>query len=374
MALLAAIVPTILGIVRLTDPVRWTFGVGTLMLAAGMAATPLLHRFGPLVASIWLASLVYVHVFRVAFTAGTENGIYVTYLTACALIILLVGIEHIRIAAALAALATSLIIVLHIVVPPNTGLLSARIPVLTGFAVNIATNALILFLIVYYAVRQTARAERVAESERERSDALLANILPASVAEQLKRAPGTVIADCYDAASVLFADMAGFTVRASAMTPDELVLFLNRAFSEFDRLVEAHGLEKIKTSGDAYMVVSGVPTPRPDHADALAELALDMVAAARGFGSGVEIRVGIACGPVVAGVVGTKKFFYDVWGDTVNVASRMESTGEPGKIQVPTETYALLRERFELQERGLVEVRGKGPMRTWYLRGRKAET
>jgi adenylate cyclase len=206
----------------------------------------------------------------------------------------------------------------------------------------------------------------------------LANILPAGVASRLKEQPDTVVADRYDAASILFADMAGFTVRASKMTPEELVGFLNRVFSEFDRLVESHGLEKIKTTGDAYMVVSGVPEPRPDHAEALADLAIEMRDALHGLVDpnerGVPLRIGIASGPVVAGVVGRRKFFYDVWGDAVNTASRMESTGEAGKIQVAPETYALLKAHFELEERGVIEVRGKGQMRTWYLAGRKAAT
>jgi len=160
-------------------------------------------------------------------------------------------------------------------------------------------------------------------------------------------------------------------------TPEELVRFLNGVYTKLDSLVERHGLEKIKTTGDAYMVVSGVPEPRPDHAAELADLALDMRDALAGLtdpkGRAVPVRIGIASGPVVAGVVGTRKFFYDVWGDAVNTASRMESTGEAGKIQVAPATRELLAGRFELQERGIIEVRGKGPMQTCFLIGRKRE-
>lgn len=170
--------------------------------------------------------------------------------------------------------------------------------------------------------------------------------------------------------------MAGFTSRASDTAPDALVELLNDVFTRLDGLVERHRLEKIKTTGDAYMVVSGVPESRPDHAAALADLALDMRDALSGLadarGRPVLFRMGLASGPVVAGVVGTRKFFYDIWGDAVNTASRMETTGETGKIQVAPETYELLRDRFHLEERGLIEVRGKGQMRTWYLLGRKA--
>jgi adenylate cyclase len=182
------------------------------------------------------------------------------------------------------------------------------------------------------------------------------------------------VADKYDEASILFADMAGFTANASETEPAELVQFLNRVFTTFDRLVERHGLEKIKTTGDGYMVVSGVPVARPDHADALAELALDMLDSSSRLqdphGCKVPLRIGIASGPLVAGVIGTRKFFYDVWGDAVNVASRMESTGTPGKIQVSYETYAYLKDRFVMEPRGLVEVKGKRELRTWFLIGR----
>jgi adenylate cyclase len=169
--------------------------------------------------------------------------------------------------------------------------------------------------------------------------------------------------------------MAGFTSHAADLSPDELVVFLNTTFTMLDTLVERHGLEKIKTTGDAYMVVSGVPTPRPDHATALATLALDMRDRLVGLvdpkGRPMMIRIGLATGPVVAGVVGRRKFFYDVWGDTVNLASRMESTGEPGQIQVTSEMHALLQDCFELEERGHIEVKGRGEMHTWFLRSRK---
>uniref|UniRef100_UPI003F98937F adenylate/guanylate cyclase domain-containing protein n=1 Tax=Mycobacterium sp. TaxID=1785 RepID=UPI003F98937F len=212
----------------------------------------------------------------------------------------------------------------------------------------------------------------------ERSEALLANILPASVAERLKDPARNVIADKYDDASVLFADIAGFTERASDMAPDELIRFLDRLYGEFDALVDKRGLEKIKVTGDSYMVVSGVPEPRADHVEALAALALDMADAADRLkdsrGNAVPLRIGLASGPVVAGVVGSRRFFYDVWGDAVNVASRMESTDSVGRIQVPEVVYQRLKNDFVLQERGAVEVKGKGRMRTWYLVGRKPDT
>jgi adenylate cyclase len=169
--------------------------------------------------------------------------------------------------------------------------------------------------------------------------------------------------------------MAGFTASASDIDPDDLVQFLNRVFSDFDQLVERHGLEKIKTTGDSYMVVSGVPAPRPDHAEALAELALAMRDKAADLhdplGRSVPMRIGISSGAVVAGVVGTSKFFYDVWGDAVNVAARMESSGVAGQIQVSEATYRRLESAFALEARGTIDIKGKGLMPTWLLVGRK---
>ena len=200
-------------------------------------------------------------------------------------------------------------------------------------------------------------------------------MLPASIAERLKQPERQVIADKYDEASVLFADIVGFTERASSTPPADLVRFLDRLYSAFDTLVDKHELEKIKVSGDSYMVVSGVPRPRPDHVHALADFALDMADAAAALkdphGRPVPLRVGLATGPVVAGVVGSRRFFYDVWGDAVNVASRMESTDSVGQIQVPDDVYERLKDEFVLRERGLIDVKGKGLMRTWYLVGRR---
>jgi len=274
----------------------------------------------------------------------------------------------------MSAIAVVLIVTLHLITPDNTGVLSAQ-ALRLNFVINAAVNAVVLFAVVYYAVRETARAEAATEREFQRSEALLTNILPPRVAQRLKGQAGAEVADRYPEASILFADMAGFTARASDTEPADLVRFLNGVFTGLDALVERHGLEKIKTTGDAYMVVSGVPEPRTDHAEALAALALDMRDALAGLvdpkGRPVPVRIGIASGPVVAGVVGARKFFYDVWGDAVNTAARMEQTGEPGRIQVAPETRARLEHRFVLEPRGEIEVRGKGAMRTWFLEGRK---
>jgi len=213
------------------------------------------------------------------------------------------------------------------------------------------------------------------EGERAKAERLLRNVLPGPIAERLKHGEGT-IADAFDSVTVLFADIVGFTSLSSKVPAAELVVVLNDVFSRFDTLAERHGLEKIKTIGDAYMVVAGVPEPRPDHAVAVATMALDMLDEIRAFnaerGTELGIRIGIHSGPAVAGVIGKKKFIYDIWGDTVNTASRMESTGMPGRVQVSDVTAQQLDGRLEIEDRGLIAVKGKGEMRTWLLTSRDA--
>ncbi|MEM9218366.1 MAG: adenylate/guanylate cyclase domain-containing protein [Cyanobacteria bacterium P01_F01_bin.150] len=223
-------------------------------------------------------------------------------------------------------------------------------------------------------------AERTQElaDEQEKSERLLRNILPESIANRLKQ-DEQAIAEDFDAVTVLFSDIVGFTQLSSQISPERLVDFLNQVFSAFDKLCDRHGLEKIKTIGDAYMVVGGLPEPKADHAEAIANMALDMqrIISTIAYPLPVEpnapyplaIRIGIHTGPVVAGVIGKKKFTYDLWGDTVNVASRMESHGAPGRIQVSEATYQHLKHRYHLDQRGLVPVKGRGKMITYWLNG-----
>lgn len=211
--------------------------------------------------------------------------------------------------------------------------------------------------------------------EQEKSERLLLNVLPKPIADRLKQGQQT-IADNFAEVTVLFADIVNFTELATSLSPTELVGLLNQIFSTFDRLVEQRNLEKIKTIGDSYMVVGGLPTPRPDHAEAVAELALEMLEAIARFEvpshspQPLTMRIGINTGPVGAGVIGTTKFTYDLWGDTVNTASRMESHGVAGHIQVTAATYHLLQKQYTFQPRGSVEVKGKGQLNTYMLVGR----
>uniref|UniRef100_A0ACD5H335 Adenylate/guanylate cyclase domain-containing protein n=1 Tax=Desertifilum tharense IPPAS B-1220 TaxID=1781255 RepID=A0ACD5H335_9CYAN len=209
--------------------------------------------------------------------------------------------------------------------------------------------------------------------QKKQTERLLQNILPVRIAERLKSSSGA-IAENFDDVTVLFADIVGFTELSSQISPVQLVRLLNQIFSKFDALTEHHQLEKIKTIGDAYMVVGGLPVPRADHARAIAEIALDMLEATAQFNAETDqnfsIRIGIHTEPVVAGVIGTKKFIYDLWGDTVNTASRMESHGVAGCIQVSSVTYDLLQDGYELTPRGQVYIKGKGEMFTYFLLGK----
>jgi adenylate cyclase len=241
------------------------------------------------------------------------------------------------------------------------------------FFLNIGAVSLTAFLLLQYFVRARERAHDELGAERERSERLLLNVLPAPIAERLKRESG-IIADRCPEVSVLFADLAGFTPTAERLPPEEVVSLLDGIFSEFDELVAEHGLEKIKTIGDGYMVAGGVPVFVGDHAERIADLALAMQQAvtARSASSTLGLRIGIDTGPVVAGVIGRSRFGYDLWGDTVNTASRMESHAPPGAIQVTERTRSLLADRFELERRDDVDVKGKGPMTTYLLLGRRA--
>ncbi|MCV7103878.1 adenylate/guanylate cyclase domain-containing protein [Mycobacterium palustre] len=375
-AWLAVAVSAIFVLVQIVSG-SWMWQVSSINVVGAMvfAFVPWLQRFGELVAPLTFLAAAYASVFASCVDMGTGSGSQFFFLVGACLVVLLLGIEHIVLASMVAAVAAGLIIAVEFLVPRNTGLQPAWAQS-AGFVITTVSSVVLVVVTVWFALRDTARAEAVMEAQYERSETLLANMLPASVAERLKEPDRSVIADKYDEASVLFADIVGFTERATGTPPADLVRFLDRLYGAFDELVDQHGLEKIKVSGDCYMVVSGVPRPRPDHARALADLALDMAdVAARAkdpHGHPVSLRVGMACGPVVAGVVGSRRFFYDVWGDAVNVASRMETTDSVGRIQVPEAMYERLKDEFVLQERGHIEVKGKGPMRTWYLIGRKA--
>jgi adenylate cyclase len=348
----------------------WRIAVINFVTALIFLIIPFLHRFGELVAPLTLIFTSFVSLSVVCWNVGTGSGLQFYFLVAATVSVLVLGIERLVLASVLVAMGAGLVIALQLLVPADTAV-QPHWALTTGFVVSTISACVMIVATVSFVLRGIDRAEDAMETEYQRSESLLANMLPASIADRLKSPSTNIIADTYEDASVLFADIAGYTESASQTAPADLVDFLNRLYTDFDRLVEKHGLEKIKTTGDCYIVVSGVPHPRPDHLHALACLALNMVDTVAGLtdprGHAVPMRIGIGAGPVVAGVVGSRRFFYDVWGDAVNVASRMESTGVEGRIQMPQDVYERLNDEFLLEDRGDVEVKGKGLMHTWFL-------
>jgi guanylate cyclase len=258
--------------------------------------------------------------------------------------------------------------------------LSARSPhvpggvVVTLFALNVLGVATVAFALLQYFVRARERALAALEIEQAKSERLLLNVLPGPVAARLKEQEG-IIADACPDVSVLFADIVGFTPLCRRLSASDVVALLDRVFARWDQLAVDHGVEKIKTIGDAYMVVGGIPLPRHDHPQAIAEMALAMgpefARLATETGHALQVRIGIDTGPVIAGVIGRAKFIYDLWGDTVNTASRMESHAPPGAIQVTERTYERLRTHYEFRPRETIDVKGKGPMKPYLLLGRR---
>ena len=242
------------------------------------------------------------------------------------------------------------------------------------FVLNFVSISLFIFVFMRYFVNQRDKALHLLMREQEKSETLLLNILPKQIADILKKEE-RVIADRYDNASIMFADLSGFTPMSAQMQPEEMIALLNKLYSHFDSLAEKYDVEKIRTIGDNYMVASGVPTTRTDHAQALAHMALDIILYCSTLPAQnetpIRFRIGINSGPLIAGVIGQKKFHYDVWGDTVNTASRMESHGVAGKIQMTAATRELLKDEFDCEKRGVLDIKGKGQMETWFLLSRK---
>jgi adenylate cyclase len=258
------------------------------------------------------------------------------------------------------------LVVISGAIDPALSLGAPHIPsgvVISFFVLNVVGVTATAYVLLQYFVQARER-------EQARSERLLLNVLPAPVAARLKQADGIIADACADV-TVLFADIVDFTPLSESLAAEQLVTVLDRVFAAWDRLAARHGVEKIKTIGDAYMVAAGIPLPRHDHAEAIAEMALDMgpevARIATETGLPLQVRIGIDTGPVVAGVIGRAKFIYDLWGDTVNTASRMESLSLPGTIHVTPRTYDRLRERYELRPRGTIDVKGKGPMNPYIL-------
>jgi class 3 adenylate cyclase len=308
----------------------------------------------------------------VGWTAGFQYLLLVTIVSP----FLLIPNERLRLAAGMSVLSMLAFVFSDLVLRNTVPVYQISKEAISGFdlltAMVIAPGLLIIsFVFVHY----VKKAEDKADFEFERAEGLLRNILPDPIAARLK-ASSASIADGFDCVTVLFADIVDFTVMSEKLSPGEVVSLLNDLFSRFDLVAERRGLEKIKTIGDAYMVASGIPEKSDCTAGPVAEFALDVQEEIRAFneerGMAIRMRIGINSGPVVAGVIGRKKFIYDLWGDAVNTASRMESHGLPGKIQVTEESHELLKDEYDFEDRGMIEVKGKGRINTFILLGRKA--
>jgi adenylate cyclase len=340
-----------------------------LALALIVSLVPLMHRFNDIAGSLLLVVSEFVAL--IGFTAffGRSGGAPLQYVIAAAAPFVI--FERRRIWLVVIIVLTAL--VLHLIAwfefPHSRELLEVDEKILQSLYVQGAITTFgLIAASVYYAFSLVERAKTETET-------VLRNILPDSVVERLKADPGDTIADGFSEASVLFADITGFVRMARGLGPEKTVALLNRLVSAFDELAQQHGVEKIKTIGDAYMVASGVPIPRGDHAQSLAAMALDMVATVRSVSASekitINVRVGMAAGPMMAGVIGKKKFSYDVWGDPVNLASRLEQSSTPGRITICPSCFAVLQDTFILEPRGLIDIKGVGQQEAWFLVDRK---
>ncbi len=354
----------------LEDPVKLAPVVyGNLALAAATSATPLLHRAGRSASAVWLAVVIFAAIFYFISLLGHDAGVQLNYIGAAALALVILGVERLKLAIVIVAVAAAMHVAAWFIYPDEAADIVLDPAFLNRLYLISAINIMgVIFVLVWYALSLAREAEK-------RSDALLYNILPSSIADRLRETPEQVIAERFDEATVLFADLTGFTTLAARLGPRRVVALLDDLFSAFDDLAAHHGVEKIKTIGDAYMAVAGVPTPRRDHAAAVADMALAMPAAAAEVGARhgetLAIHVGLATGPVMAGIIGRTRFSYDVWGDTVNLAARLEAWGRPGTIIAGPAVAAALAESHDFESGGSVELKGIGKTKLFRLKAAK---
>jgi len=340
--------------------------VANLLLVGVALLAPFAHRVSDICAALIIAGAEFIALFFFVRTLGHDSGIQINYLVAAAVPFAIFGLSRLWLVLTVFVIGVALHLLAWFAYPAP----SAHIPtdpfLLNNLYVSsvISTGSIIAVIVLYaFSLADEARAE---------ADALLANILPESIAERLKANPGVLLADNVANASVLFTDLVGFTPLARELGAERTVSLLDEIITEFDDIAERHGVEKIKTIGDGYMAVSGVTAPLPDHEARLARMALELPVFIKGLsemrGLDLQIRIGMASGPVMAGVIGTGKFSYDVWGETVNLAARLESHGEPGQVHVSGEVQRALGDDFYFEPRGPIEIKGVGSLETWFLR------
>lgn len=342
------------------------------------ALTPFFHRFGPTSAALYLCCIWLIFGIGYCMFFGRESGLQFYFLAGAAASLLVFGPERLILSACVTIVALIAFLATETVFVAPLGFIRVE-PIFldTLYYLTVPFAFLLIFTTSYFAFKEASQAELALESEYEFSERLLQNILPRAVAIRLRDHRTQLVADQIPSATILFADIVNFTPRAARWQPQQVIAFLGRVFSQFDAIASAHGLEKIKTIGDAYMVAGGLPEPKPDHEAAVARMALDLLDCCRQIsqqvGEPVEVRIGLDTGPVVAGVLGPNKLLYDVWGDTVNTAAHMESHGVAGRIQVADCLKKRLEDRFDFELRGDIEVKGKGAMRVWFLTGAKSD-
>ncbi|HVL70752.1 MAG TPA: adenylate/guanylate cyclase domain-containing protein [Beijerinckiaceae bacterium] len=347
----------------LEGPARYPWPILiNLGIAAVAAAVPFLHRFGELAGALAIAAAECVGLFVLVALLGRESGIQLNLVVGAAVAFAVLGIERLRMVAAILAVAFSLHVAAWFLFPQGLG--PAPDPAFLGqlYVSSALTAFVVTAALAYYAFR-------LAETAEAETEALLRNVLPESVVERLKA--GEAVAESFAEASILFADLQGFVPLSRRLGAQGTVGLLGDLVTALDRLAAQHGVEKIKTIGDCYMAAAGLPEPAPDHAARLVRfaLAIQEAAAQTATRHGIELRlrIGIAAGPVMAGVIGTRKFSYDVWGDPVNLAARLENAGEAGRIHVCATTRARLEGVFPFVPRGGLELKGLGPQETWFL-------
>lgn len=336
------------------------------------AVTPLWHRVNDWAAGFHLC-LVWL-VFAVLYTwyFGRDSGLHFYFLPGVAASMLIFGADRLRLSATITLIAfAGFVLTEQLFTKPAPFIPDDPVFADIMFFITVPFSFFLVYATVLFAFSEAARAEDALELEHRRSERLLDNILPGTIAQRLKAKPDRMIADGLATVTILFADVVDFTPRAGRLPAAETVNFLNRIFSAFDDLAARHELEKIKTVGDAYMVAGGLPDPQADHVAACAQMALDMMEAVRLIGAQtgetIQLRIGLHCGPVVAGVIGTRKYAYDVWGDTVNIAARLEEYSLPGRIQTSGTVADMLRNRFLFEHRGTVDMKGVGETDCWFL-------
>ena len=314
-----------------------------------------------------------VQIFLLTYYLGTASGMHLLHIMMTSFILFLLSNKSRITIITVSLVPIALFIISYYNFTPDKSPVALPHGVLEVFYISIALTVFALVMLFFYLFFQQIRhTENLLELEHERSERLLRNILPEQVATRLKTQPGT-IAEMSPSVTILFADIDGFTGIASATEPRLLISILNDVFTKFDELANRYGLEKIKTIGDAYMVAGGIPIAMANHTEAVANMALDMLESISSFKFNnvtLQTRVGFHTGPVIAGVIGRNKFSYDIWGDAVNIASRLESHGQAGKIQVSREVYVTLKDKFTFEERGEITIKGIGPMETFFLTGR----